>query len=167
MDSQNNISQLAQYNTATPYLAVFNDMGMPVNNPLTGIPLGAYITSFSYTYDLKKENQASLTIETGNPDTVDIAELQSGKTIFLQWGYIFPNGQSISSPVKAIQVKDLNAVFDQNGTKVTLKCVDGVSNLRHVPGHAPNDKDDDETLGMVAFMDNGCGVGMGIIIEKF
>ena len=31
--------------TGTPYLAIFDNQGIPVMNPLTGIPLGAYISS--------------------------------------------------------------------------------------------------------------------------
>ena len=44
-------------------------------NPLTGIPLGAYISTWSYRYDEEKENLATLTFDTGNPDTVDIADI--------------------------------------------------------------------------------------------
>ncbi len=57
--------------TGTPYLAIFDNQGIPVMNPLTGIPLGAYISSWSYVYDEEKENLATITIDTGNPDTVD------------------------------------------------------------------------------------------------
>ena len=70
MASSNNNQPMSQYGTATPYLAIFNSEGMPVMNPITGIPLGAYITNFTYKYDEEKENQANLTFDTGNPDTV-------------------------------------------------------------------------------------------------
>lgn len=62
--------------TGTPYLAIFDNQGIPVMNPLTGIPLGAYISSWSYVYDEEKENLATITIDTGNPDTVDVEALQ-------------------------------------------------------------------------------------------
>ena len=71
-----------------PYLALFNFGGMPIMNPITGIPLGAYISTWSYRYDEEKENLATLTFDTGNPDTVDIAEIQENQNICLQWGYI-------------------------------------------------------------------------------
>ena len=54
-----------------PYLALFNFGGMPIMNPITGIPLGAYISTWSYKYDEEKENLATITFDTGNPDTVD------------------------------------------------------------------------------------------------
>ena len=51
-------------------------------NPLTGIPLGAYISSWSYVYDEEKENLATITIDAGNPDTVDVEALQENRDIF-------------------------------------------------------------------------------------
>ena len=71
-----------------PYLALFNFGGMPIMNPITGIPLGAYISTWSYRYDEEKENLATLTFDTGNPDTVDIADIQENQQICLQWGYL-------------------------------------------------------------------------------
>lgn len=168
MESSNKLS-MSQYGTATPYLAIFNDMGIPVKNPITGIPIGAYISNFTYKYDEEKENQASLTFDTGNPDTVDIEDLQSGKTLFLQWGYVFPDGSFISGPVKSIKVKDFNCVLDSTGTHSTIKCVDGVVELRHLPPHRPSAEDDDEDgiSSMVNYLDRGCDYQVGVIIEKF
>lgn len=158
-----------QRGVAMPYLALFGQDGMPVNNPITGIPLGVYITNFSYMYDEEKENQASLTIDTGDPDTVDITELQENSTLLLQWGYIYPDGSHKSSPIKSIKVKDLNCKFDSTGTHLTIKCIDGVSNLRHSPPHRPSSIDDDSDgySSMVDFLNRGCDRGIGIIIEEF
>ena len=165
MESLNNL----QNGIAMPYLAIFDQDGMPVKNPITGIPLGVYISSFSYKYDEEKENQASLTLDTGDPDTVDIVGLQEGKTIILQWGYIYPDGSHKSSPVKTIKVKDLNCKFDSTGTHVTLQCIDGVANLRHSPPHRPSSAEDDSDgrSSMVDFLDRGCDRNIGIIIEEF
>ena len=33
-----------------PYLALFDFRGMPIVNPITGIPLGAYISTWNYRY---------------------------------------------------------------------------------------------------------------------
>ena len=165
MESSNNL-----YNgVAMPYLSIFDQGGMPVNNPLTGIPLGVYISNFSYKYDEEKENQASLTLDTGDPDTVDISELQEGRTLLLQWGYIYPDGSHKSSPVKPIKVKDLNCKFDSSGTHVTILCIDGISNLRHSPPHSPSSAEDDNdgVSSMVDFMNRGCDRNIGIIIEEF
>ena len=43
------VNQPILYNgTAMPYLALFDSLGMPVMNTITGIPLGAYISKFTY-----------------------------------------------------------------------------------------------------------------------
>jgi hypothetical protein len=154
---------------AMPYLAIFGEDGTPVMNKLTGVPLGAYITKFTYKYDEEKENQASITFETGDPDTVDLDELQENKTILRQWGYVYPSGSFISSPVKSIKVKDFNCTFNSTGTHVTIVCVDGVSSLRHVPPHPPCDASDlgDGKSSMVDFLDRGCDREVGVIIEYF
>ena len=55
-----------------PYLALFDFRGMPIMNQITGIPLGAYISTWNYRYDEEKENLATITFDTGDPDTVDI-----------------------------------------------------------------------------------------------
>ena len=167
MDSSN--SSILQQGTGTPYLAIFDNRGMPVMNPLTGIPLGAYISNFSYKYDEEKENQASLTIDTGDPDTVDITALQEGATLYLQWGYIYPDGSSQSGPVKSIKVKDLNCKFNSTGTHITIICIDGVVSLRHLPPHKPNDIEDDYdgVSSMVALLERGCDYEVGVIIEQF
>ena len=74
--------------TATPYLAIFSEDGVPVMNHLTGIPLGAYISQFQYKFDEEHENESTLNFDVGNPDIVDQDDLQTNKTIWLQWGYI-------------------------------------------------------------------------------
>ena len=167
MESSNN--SMSQYGTATPYLALFNSDGMPVMNTITSIPLGAYITKFSFKYDEEKENQCVLTFETGDPDTVDIPELQEGKTLNIQWGYIYPDGSFVSGPIKGLKIKDFNCIFDSTGTHATIKCVDATVELRRVPPHRPSaeDDDDDGVSSMVDFLERGCDRSVGIIIEKF
>ena len=48
------------FGTGTPYLALFTELGMPVMNLITGIPIGAYINKFSYKTDESKENLCTL-----------------------------------------------------------------------------------------------------------
>jgi hypothetical protein len=157
------------HGTAQPYLALFDSGGIPVINPITGIPLGEYIESFSFKYDEEKANQASITFSTGNPDIVDIEALKEGKTVLLQWGYIYANGNHISGPVRPIKVKDFNAIFDSKGTKCTIIFVDSVIEMRSLPPHKPSAEDDDKDgiSSMVNFLDRGCDHDLGIIIEKF
>lgn len=155
---------ILQQGVAQPYLSLFDSEGNPIKNTITGIPLGAYITSWSFAYDEEKENLANITIETGSPDTVDITELQENSTIFLQWGYIYPNGEFISSPVRIIQVRDFNCIFDEDGTHITLVCIDGVSTLRYYP---PYNFSDLEAYKLSTLLDSGYYQSIGIVIEEF
>lgn len=147
-----------------PYLALFNFGGMPIMNPITGIPIGAYISTWSYRYDEEKENLATITFDTGNPDTVDIAEIQENQNICLQWGYIYPDGQFISGPIKIIKVREFEAVFDSTGTHVTIKCIDSSGDLRYQPAYVHSDM---EGYELSTYLDNGCGNATGVIIEIF
>lgn len=164
MENKVSNSHILYEGTATPYLAIFNSGGMPINNPITGIPLGVYISNWSYRYDEEKENLATITFDTGDPDTVDIQDLQEGSTIYLQWGYIYPDGQFISSPVRSIKIRDLDCTFDSSGTHVTIKCIDTVGDLRFQP---PYSFSDNSEYSLSTFLDNGCNEDIGVIIEIF
>lgn len=150
--------------TATPYLALFSVVGSPIVNSTTGLPLGAYITSFSYKTDESKENLCTLIFSTGNPLSVDNPQIQEGNTILVQWGYIYPDASSVSSPVIILKIRDIDIVFDDQGTKVTLKCVDKSAKTRQMPIWVPK-VDSKKTLK--DFLDEGLHCGMGIVIERF
>ena len=147
-----------------PYLALFDFRGMPIMNPITGIPLGAYISTWNYRYDEEKENLATITFDTGDPDTVDIDALQEGSVIYLQWGYIYPDGQFISGPIKTIKVRDFEAKFDSTGTHVTIKCIDSIGDLRYQP---PYNFSEASENSLSSYLDGGCDNGVGVIIEIF
>lgn len=150
--------------TGQPYMALFDESGSPIMNPITNIPLGQYVSTWNYMYDEEKENLATITIDTGDPDTVDIAGIQEGQNIVLQWGYVYPDGQFISSPVKVLKVRDFEAVFDTNGTHITIKCIDAVGDLRF---SAPYTYSDDAEYKLSTYLDKGLGKGIGVIIEIF
>lgn len=154
--------------TAMPYLAVFDNTGMPVSNPLTGIPLGAYISNFFYLYDEEKENQASITFDVDDPQVLDTTVIKEGVSIILQWGYIYSDGSSISCRPMGITIRDLDCKFDSVGVHVTMICIDNTSYLRSTPPHTPvSNEDIKEGNSMVDCMDHGLYSNMGIIIEKF
>lgn len=148
-----------------PYLALFDYKGDPILNPITGVPLGAYITSFLYTFDEEHENQAKLLFHTGEPDIVDTEGLQHNDSLIIQWGYIFPDGTSNIGVPHTIKVKDYSCKFTSTGVQVEIICIDGTSDLRHLPGIPPFDEEDPDN--MVRAMDNGFGYNVGIIIEEF
>jgi hypothetical protein len=147
-----------------PYLALFDFRGMPIMNPITGIPLGAYISTWNYRYDEEKENLATITFDTGDPDTVDVEALQENRDIFLQWGYIFSDGTFVSSPAINIKVRDFEAKFDSTGTHVTIKCIDSIGDLRYQP---PYNFSEASENSLSSYLDGGCDNGVGVIIEIF
>lgn len=150
--------------TAAPYVALFNEIGMPIMNTITGIPLGAYIHGFNYKTDESKENLCTITLTTGNPITVDNGAIQEGCTLLIQWGYIYPDGSSLSGPVISLKIRDMDITFDGQGTKIVLKCVDKSGKIRQMPIWVPSPES--ETT-LKDFMDDGLNCGIGIVIEKF
>lgn len=150
--------------TATPYLAIFSEEGMPVMNQITGIPLGAYISRFQFKYDEDQENLATLTFECGNPDIVDQEDLSENKTIILQWGYIYADGTAICNKPKAVKIRDFNCTFDDSGTHASILCIDGTADIRFA---LPLKAGGEESERMSTFLDNGCELDIGVVIEKF
>lgn len=152
--------------TAMPYIALFDSNGIPIKNPLTGIPLGAYIDNFSYRYDEEKENEFTLQVHVGNPDMVDAEVIADGATILLQWGYVYANGSSLPSVPKAMLIKNVDPTFDDSGTNLIIKGSDGTLNLRYLPPFTRDLAGDTEDT-LSRYLDNGLENRVGIIIEKF
>ena len=154
--------------TAQPYLALFDVDGKPILNTLTGIPLGPYISSFSYKTEVDNENQATILIDSGSPLMVDGTEVSEGHQIFIQFGYIYADGRTLSSKPIALKVKDVDLLFDDRGTHITLKCIDDSMISRFTPTFIPIPKGTEkEEFTLEQFMDNGCNNFIGIIIRKY
>lgn len=152
------------HGTGTPYIALFSVSGEPILNPITGIPLGAYVTSFQFGSGDENEDALRLVIDTGDPNTADIEDIQEKKELSVQWGYIYSDGSSKSSKVHIVQVKQLESVFDDQGTHLTLGAKDEVSDLRLSAPYKPTG---DASYTMKDFLDDGLGLEKGLIIEMF
>ena len=150
--------------TATPYLAIFSEEGMPIMNQITGIPLGAYISRFQFKYSEEEENLATLTFECGNPDIVDQEDLGENKIIILQWGYIYADGTAVCNKPKAVKIQDFNCTFDDSGTHASILCRDSTADIRYA---LPLKAGGFESENMSNFLDNGCELDIGVVIEKF
>ena len=148
---------------AEPYIAFFDQTGGALVNPITQIPLGAYITSFQLKMSEGKEDYGSIQIDTGDPDTVDISDIQPGDSIMVQYGYIFPTGEVRSSKPRRLKIMEVNQSFDETGTHAVLSIKDSVTDLRHSVPFRP--AGEDHTL--LKYMENGFNNEVGIIIEKF
>ena len=150
--------------TAAPYVSLFDSNYLPIRNALTGIPLGAYMSKFSYRYDQETENVCEVTLNTGNPETADLKEIAEGAMVNVQYGYIYYDGTHKSSKVHSLKVKELDCTFDDQGTHITLRLKDAASDLRTAPPYKSNG---DEENTFKTFLDNGMGLDRGIIIERF
>lgn len=150
--------------TATPYLAIFSEVGTPVLHPITGVPLGAYISQFEYKYDEEKLNECTVTFDCGDPDVVDEKSFPEGMVIFVQWGYIYSDGSSVSSEAVSLKVRDYNVTFDDQGVHSSLVCLDVKADLLLSLPVKPNG-DDNKTLDK--YLENGCDLDMPVIIEAF
>ena len=150
--------------TATPYLAIFSEEGMPIMNQITGIPLGAYISRFQFKYSEEEENLATLTFECGNPDIVDQDDLSDNKIIILQWGYIYADGTAVCNKPKAVKIQDFNCTLDDSGTHASILCRDSTADIRYA---LPLKAGGFESEKMSNFLDNGCELDIGVVIEKF
>jgi len=157
-------NSILQYGTATPYLAIFSEVGTPVLHPITGVPLGAYISQFQYQYDEEKLNECTITFDCGDPDVVDERSFPTDMKIFVQWGYIYSDGSSISSEAKALKVRDYNVDFDDQGVHSSLVCLDIKADLLL---SLPVKSNGDENKTLDKFLENGCDLDMPVIIEVF
>lgn len=151
------------HGTATPYIALFNAFLEPIMNPLTGIPLGAYMSRFSYKFDQESENVCEATFDTGDPNTADIDELKEGYELGVQFGYIYSDGTYKSSKLHYLKLKEIDCVFDDQGTHLTIRLKDSANDLRGSEPYKPCGED----YTFKDFLDGGMGLLRGIIIEKF
>lgn len=118
--------------TGTAYLAIFDNNKKPVCDN-RGIPIGVYMSDFWYQYEEDGSDSAEITLNTDDPDIVDIPALAHDNTLRVQWGLIFSDGTSESSPVRKIVIRDHDIDFDENGVKLLLKCTDGADKIKALP----------------------------------
>lgn len=153
---------------AMPYVALFNFAGLPIFNPITNRPLGASITRFNYKYEVDKNSEANIEIVVGDYQVVDLPDLQEKMRLYIQWGYIYPEGRSFSHRPKAVKIKEVDYTFDDHGTTIKIKALAFSEELDHIPqviNPSINTLAPKQT--MVEAMDAGFGHNIGIVIRKF
>ena len=155
---------ILQHGTATPYLAIFDGQGNPFRHPISGVPLGAYISKFSYKFDPKKNNECAITFDCGDPDVVGESAFKENSKIMVQWGYIYSDGSSISSDPIVLYIRDYNVDFDDSGVHSSLICLDIKEEIRKQFPVKPNG---DEQRTLDKYLENGCDDDIPVIIERF
>lgn len=116
--------------TGTPYVAVFGIGDLPIIDPISKLPLGMLITNFFYQYDEEKGNTCEITFETDNPDIIDIPTLKPKMPLKIQWGYIYPNGNAKSGPIKRMVIDDIEGKWNESGITYIIKCTTPIAILK-------------------------------------
>lgn len=119
--------QVLEHGTGTPYVAIFNQMGTAIVDPVTLLPLGVFVTSFEYTYSDDKGHTGKFDIHVNNPAVIDLPELGYKMGIQLQWGYIYPSWKPFCGPIRRVILTDRKVTFGQEGVKATYEFKDAAS----------------------------------------
>lgn len=162
--------------TGTPYIALFDEASQPILNPLTNLPLGLYMDSFRYTFqeansrssrgfmkNTNPGNEGKLIFRSEDPNTIDISGLQENSKIFIQYGYIFPDGSFLTSPILSTVIRQIDAVFDNNGVTITILTKDKSDLMKYKKPYSPLSGNDT----FLKWLKEGCGYDVGVIIKKF
>lgn len=164
---------ILQNGVAMPYLALFDREQKPIcikdeaGNP---IPLGARVSKFEFKSTIKSKdtNLLTLTIQVGDVSLIDSPALSEGSALFIQWGYIYPNGAAISCPYKVVVIRDVDALFNTQEVTLTLKCIDKAIQINHTNIFKPNtDPDVEDAQTFSDFLDSGLGNNIGVIIKRY
>lgn len=124
--------------TGTPYLAIFNSNGNPIFDPKTKLPIGTYVSDFWYEYREEESDECEITLDCDNPDILVLPDLRAQSVLVLQWGWIFIDGTSYQGPIRKVMIRDYQSDFNENGTRVVLKCTDLVAILKNKPADYTN-----------------------------
>ena len=154
---------------ALPYIALFSQQGIPIINPVTGIPIGCSITRFSFKFEVDEFTESRLEFTVPGVQIADNIDLQEGVCIAIQWGYIYPETRTISSKPQLIRLKEVDYTFDDSGTHVRIK---GHAVTKETLEYLPqvvNPKIDDglKGLSLSQMMDAGFNQQIGIVMRRF
>ena len=152
--------------TGTPFVSLFDGNMQPIKNPTTQIYLGAYITSFQMIFQERSKeedlgNQAKFVFETGDPNAIDLPQLQKDAIINFQYGYLYPNSSLVCGPLLSTSIHQVDAIFDATGIHITIIGKEMGLNVRGLsPFKGANGS-------FMDFLDKGFDMGIPIIIKKF
>lgn len=122
---------LLTYGVGTPYVSIHSNKGNPIIDFDTKLPIGTFITDFWYEYNEDESDECEFTIECGNPDIISIPELSIQSSLIIQWGWIYPQGESYNGPIRRVLIRDYSLDFSESGVKVSIKCTDLPAVLKH------------------------------------
>lgn len=127
--------------TGTPYVAIFNGSNDPIIDLTLGLPIGVFVEDFKYKYVEDGCDTAEIGLKTNNVNIADHPDLQYLMTIKLQWGWLFPDGTTESSPVRSLVIKDYSIDFTRDGVNMNIELIDSSFLLKNEPPTITDDKE--------------------------
>lgn len=118
-----------------PYLGIFNGQSKPIKCPKNNLPVGTFVKGFEYKYTEDGPDVGEIMIETDNPNLLDHPDLQYYSELWLQWGYIFPDGSCLPGPPRKVIIIGNTCEFTERGTTINLKIADVGVMLKTVPSN--------------------------------
>lgn len=122
-----NESKMLPKGFGMPFVKVTDSQNKVIIEPLSGLPIGTFITAFEYTYREEKDDECNITILTDNPNLVDIPQFREQQYLGVQWGLVYDDKSYIPSPPRKVMIRDTRLKFSNQGILLTLKCTDGFS----------------------------------------
>lgn len=156
--------------TGTPYLALFDQQGVPLKEPKTGDYLSSFVTSFQHKLGGENSDddaQLNVIFQYEDATLLDIPELQAKKIIYFQYGYVFPDGSFICGPAYTMRIMRFDMSLTAQSCTFHMYAKDVTVSLRYHGSFKPNG---DPSFTLKTLMDNGFSNGdeaFPIIIKEF
>jgi hypothetical protein len=131
--------QMMDQGTGTPFVTLFDGNSQPIMDKKNNLPLGMFVTGFTYEYDEEDGDKADIDIETDNINLLDQPEFGEKMPLLLQWGHVLPTGEIKASPVRKVIIRDTEWEGREAGVRITIKCSDILALLKNQPASRADD----------------------------
>lgn len=122
------------HSTGMPFVSLFSHDRKPIIEPLSGIPLGAFVNDFYYEYNEGEDEDCYIEFVTDNPDLLEMPELGDKARIIVQWGVVMPNGSIEASPTRLLIKRDEEwSGNESDGIHISIKLTDKFSLFSNEP----------------------------------
>lgn len=129
------VSNILLEGVGAPYVAVFDAASNAIIDPSSGLPIGELIDNFVYEYAEEKEDSGSFVITTKGSAICDVPALQYSNILWIQWGYLLPNGSVICGKARQVMITDISAGFKNDRVTLEVKFADSSIRLKNVPAN--------------------------------
>lgn len=121
--------------TGTPYVAIFDSKKNPIIDPVSNLPIGVLVSSFTYVYDEEREDNGNIHIICNNPNLVALPALGYQMSLHLQWGWLLSESSIFCGPVRKVIIIGVKVEFTNNGVEIDLDIADSSILLKNTPSN--------------------------------